>query len=130
LGDVDSDGVPDGSDCASGDGQAWAVPGEVTGLLLSHVGGPVGTTTLDWTAPASLGGVSVVYDTVASSQAGDFSGGACVESNDGADTTAIDGTVLAGSEVLYFVVRAGNACSEGISGADSFGTPRIVVACP
>ena len=126
--DTDQDTVQDGPDCAPLNDQAWGVPDEVTDLLLTHNGGTGGTTTLEWTAPVNLGGVAVVYDTVSSTIADDFSGGTCEESDD-SDLTVTNTTVLAPGQAIYFLVRAGNACGEGSAGSDSAPNPRTVVPC-
>jgi len=128
--DTDGDGLSDGADCAPANGQAWETPGEVAHLSLMHAGGAGGTTTLSWTEPATLGGVSVVYDTVSSGLASDFTAGTCEESNDGSDTIAESTTSMAPGEVLCFLVRAGNDCSEGDSGTDSALNARDVIDCP
>lgn len=130
-GDADGDAVVDGLDCLATDGTQWDIPGEVTALLMSHTGGVGGTTTMTWSRPSSLGGTAVLYDTIRSSTGGDFSAaGACVETQDGSDTTSID-TFTPGPELFVgFLVRATNACGIGTSGTTSGGGPRSVRACP
>ncbi len=116
----------------SDDPCSLGTPGEVTDLLLTHVGGVGGTTTLSWTPPAVSGGPGVVYDTIGSLNGFDFAGAAafCVESDDGSDTSALDTTELAPGDLLSFLTRAGNACGEGDAGTDSDGVPRPFLACP
>src|SRR6266851_3776882 len=61
----------------------WSAPVEVRNLVAPTA------QTLSWSAPASLGGTSVLYDSIRSQAAVDFGASAvCVESNDGLDTQA------------------------------------------
>ncbi len=106
------------------------MPGEVTDLVLSHSDGTLGTTTIEFSAPGDLGGTSVVYDTIGSSDATDFDTSAtCVETNDGSDTTATDAVTPATGVVTYFLVRAENACALGTAGSDSDDLPREALDC-
>jgi hypothetical protein len=128
-GDADADGADDGHDCLAFDPDVWAIPGDVPDLALTHVGGPDGVTTLNWTEPEVLGGFAVAYDTLRSSDAVDFvSDIQCVEVDDGADTTAIDTDAPPPGEVRFFLVRAKNACG-GSAGSDSSGTPIAAGDC-
>jgi photosystem II stability/assembly factor-like uncharacterized protein len=130
--DADLDGACDGDDCAPEDSEAWQLPGEAGALLLSHTGGPAGTTSLAWSA-AEPGAETVVYDTVSSLAAHDFALDAsvtCVETDDGADTEAQDAGAPAPGAVLFYLVRAQNACGHGPAGTDSSGQPRVVAGCP
>lgn len=125
-GDTDLDGICNAADCAPADPGAWDTPGEVTGLM-------VGPTTLSWSAPKPLGGVAVVYDTIASRNPADFLNDpsvTCVESDDGADTTASDSTVPPAGAVIYYLVRAGNGCGLGSAGSGTGGFVRQTVDCP
>lgn len=121
--DTDGDGEPDASDCAPNDPTAWAVPGEATDLTLS---GPAAGTLLAWSAPAGPGGTVVTYDLLRSAAAGDFSVPTCVARSVTATSAADPG--LPG-QVLYYLVRARNACGGNL-GTDSSGTPRAAGACP
>ncbi len=128
--DADADGTPDGSDCIAYDADVWGVPGEVTDLVLSHSGGTAGTTTIEFSAPVDLGGTSVVYDTIGSSDATDFGTSAtCVETDDGSDTVATDTATPASGAVTNFLVRAENACAAGTVGSGSGGLPRESLDC-
>lgn len=130
-GDADGDAVSDGTDCLAYDPTVWDTPGEVTGLLLSHVGGAGGTTTLSWSAPSSPGGTSPVYDTLRSATASDFvTSASCVESDDGPNATATDSVTPPPGEVAFFLVRAQNVCDSGSLGTSSAGTPRAGRGCP
>ena len=89
--------------------------------------------TLTWSAPLSLGGVAVVYDTLRSTSPNDFLAGAsCVESNDGADRTAADAATPPLDGAFFYIVRAENACPAGNGplGNDSSGNPRAGRTCP
>jgi hypothetical protein len=117
-GDADGDGTVDGLDCLSYDATMWDLPGEVTGLLLAHTGGVGGTTTLSWSPPASPGGTAPLYDTIRSSTTLDFvTGGTCVETQDGSDTSSIDTFTPGPDELVGFLVRAANLCGAGPAGS-------------
>ena len=87
-GDADSDGVADASDCQPLDLNVWAVPGEATGLMLTH--GGMGTI-LGWNPPAAPGGTpsSPRYDVLRAVGALSFNANPlCLESDGGPDTVA------------------------------------------
>jgi uncharacterized repeat protein (TIGR01451 family) len=121
--DADGDGVPDATDCAPGDGTAWALPGEATGVIFPT---PGNNATLQWSAPAAPGGTIVRYDLLRSASESDFSSATCVASGVTA-TSGNDATVP--SSVLYYLVRSRNACGGNL-GASSGGVPRTGAACP
>jgi uncharacterized repeat protein (TIGR01451 family) len=121
--DADGDGVPDATDCAPGDGTAWALPGEATGVIFPT---PGNNATLQWSAPAAPGGTIVRYDLLRSASKSDFSSATCVASGVTA-TSGNDATVP--SSVLYYLVRSRNACGGNL-GASSGGVPRTGAACP
>ena len=116
--DGDGDGVLDVCDCAVDDVDSWDLPPRLDGLLLSHEGGPGGTTTLSWNAASTFGGVSVGYDTLRTDVPNGFDtgSGATVEivDEDGTDTLSTDGDDP--PVIYYYVVRAGNSCGEGPTG--------------
>jgi len=123
--DTDTDGFDACSDCDNGNMDAWALPDAVQYLTFAADG-----QSLSWTAPASLGGTSVGYDTLRSSTASDFLGAAaCVES-DGGDMSSTDATVPSAGAALYYLVGAENFCGAGSLGTDSGLTPREARACP
>ncbi|HKQ96851.1 MAG TPA: hypothetical protein VJV75_03135 [Candidatus Polarisedimenticolia bacterium] len=131
-GDSDLDGVCNTVDCAPANGTTWLPPDEVTGLLLTQAPGG-GLTTLTWSALAQPGTGSIVYDTVSSRDPADFLADpsvTCIESNGGGDTTATDAAVPAPGAVIYYLVRAENACGAGTAGAGTQGSPRPIVDCP
>jgi hypothetical protein len=123
--DGDADGVGDACDCSMADGQLWAVPGEAPELVFTD------SETLSWTPPAEPGCIGVAYDTLRSQAAFDFTLGAvCVETNDGADMTAVDTTAPAPGEALYYLTRARNGCGCGCLGYASDAGERIGRSCP
>jgi hypothetical protein len=128
--DDDNDGLDDPSDCAQFDATLWSVPGEARDVLLDH-DATQGITTMAWTAPLDPGASTLWYDVLRSDAPADFvTAGVCVESDDGADTTATDSEMpIVG---LYFLVRGENACPDGVGslGTDSSGVDREAVACP
>src|SRR6266581_1873160 len=135
--DSDGDGFPQPNflcpassafDCDDGNGQVWSTPGEVRDLLLA-----ANAPTLFWSAPASLGGASVLYDTIRSQVAGDFdASGVCVESNDGLDMQATDALLPAPGRAFFYLVRAENSCpsGQGPLGFRSNGQPITGRGCP
>ena len=115
------------ADCDHSNDLVWAAPGEVRSLLLS-TGGSIG-----WRPPLDPGGETLVYDTLRSGSAGDFMNEAlCIESDDGADLTALDAANPGAGSSFYYLVRAENACprGEGTLGVDSSGQPRAGRHCP
>jgi len=126
--DADLDGVGEACDCAPSNDQAWNLPGRIDELLLSHVGGVSGTTTLSWT-PADPGATQVQYDTLTSLSPSDFEQSAgCLEADD-LDTQATHTTDPGSGVVLYFLVVAENPCGPGSAGDGLSGLPRSVLDC-
>ena len=86
--------------------------------------------TLTWLAPVDAGGAVVTYDTIVSTAADDFVGQAsCAETGD-SDTEAIDASPIAPGTIRHFLIRAVNACGDGIVGESSTGGPRAARSCP
>ena len=130
-GDTDRDGVCDPVDCAPLDPQTWHRPSEATGLLLAKADGS--TASLVWSAPTEPGGAVVVYDTVSSLNPADFVTDAsvgCVESDDGPNTASADVRVPESGSVIFYLVRAENACGPGAAGSGTSGVPRAMINCP
>jgi hypothetical protein len=128
--DTDGDGVADAGDCDPTGAGAWGLPGEVRDLMVDQPDGPGGAARLRWPEPAFKGGTSVHYDVLRSITPSNFHwlDVACLETNDGADRQALDPAPP--SPILYYLVRAGNACGEGDLGVDSQAVPRAGVSCP
>jgi hypothetical protein len=132
--DLDHDGVEDLFDCAVLDPLVWALPGESTGLVLTHgTAGAQGTATLAWT-PSATGGVpgSMRYDVIRSRVASSFVDSAfasCLETG-GLDTTAVDPDVPLRGRTYFYLVRASNVCGHGQAGSGPGGTPRVLRDCP
>ena len=125
LDDNDSDGIPNGNDCAPGDGSVWKIPDPATELRVTHE--PVGN--LTWIASADPGGVSSVYDVLRSSDPSDFSATTCVAS-DLSVTLSTDAEDPVSGTGQYYLIRARNACGGQI-GSDSSGSTRPnPAACP
>jgi hypothetical protein len=130
FGSPGSPACPGGAqpDCDDGNGSVWAVPGEARDLLLAP-----DKETVSWSPPAAPGGTasSLRYDVLRSAVASDFGGGAaCVESDGGPDTAAVDPAVPPVGEAFFYLVRAENLCGAGSLGRDSAGTERAGRACP
>ncbi len=91
-----------------------------------------GLSILTWGAPAGANGVS--YDVLrtrgfAGTAAGDFDTAVCVESDDPADTFAVDKDNPDAGETFFYLIRAQNDCGEGSLGLDSAGTSRTGTSC-
>ena len=91
-------------------------------------------TALLWAPPADPGGTTLVYDTLRSGLASDFASPSvlCLESGDGSDTSAVDVAVPGTGGVFNYLVRARNACPDGVGtlGRNSAGIERPGRACP
>ena len=87
--------------------------------------------TLDWSPPVDQGGaVAPVYDVVRSeSPAGFASSAICLETDDGANSWAMDPGLPPAGGAFYYLVRAGNPCGKGSWGQDSGGLERPVIDC-
>jgi hypothetical protein len=120
--DGDGDGVPDLSDCADLDSGTWAVPSEAR--LLNLIGSP--TTSLSWTAPASPGSSTVLYDLLRSSSPALFGSAVCLESGE-SNLAAADAGIPAGA--FFYLIRARNSCGGNL-GKDSANNPRSGAICP
>jgi hypothetical protein len=119
----------DSTDCNDADGDAWATPGEVTGVVFAadHM-------TMSWTAPATGGtAAGMLYDVLRSDVSSDFvTTAVCIESDDGPNTTAADAAVPAAGSPYFYLHRAQNSCPAGVGtlGQDSLGNERVGRTCP
>ena len=112
----------------SGNAQVWGDPTD-TVLTLSHSSG-TGQTTISWNASVPGGTLPAVYDALRSSDPADFqTATVCLESDD-TDTSAVDSSSPGPGAVVFFLVRAQNACpGGGVLGTDSSGAPRPGIDC-
>jgi hypothetical protein len=109
------DFVLDGTDCNDSDASVWHVPSEARLLLFTDA------THLSWTVPDDPGTTaSIVYD-VLRDTAPDFRvAGVCVANN--LTLTSWDDPTLPDLDTaLYYYVRPGNSCGDGILGYSSGG---------
>jgi hypothetical protein len=123
--DTDGDHFGDACDCAPSDNSAWSIPTEVPSLTLSS------NTSLSWTAPATPGGTTPLYDVVNMDTAslGTPPNYGCFQGNvAGLSTTDLTNPAL--KSVRLYLIRAGNTCGEGIAGVRTGGTPITAPACP
>jgi len=130
--DGDTDGISTcAGDCNDANGAIWATPGEVRSLVLAH-NKLSGTSTVNWTAPLLPGATSILYDTLRSPLASNFTTSTCVETNDGANTSATDATALAPGEAFFYLTRAENACpsGQGVLHRNSAGSTIAARTCP
>jgi hypothetical protein len=124
--DDDNDGWMDDEDCAPRSDWIWSTPGPLE-LTVTANGAMAELTWLPPSPPGSV--VPPVYDTLASFGHGEFGPGAwCVEPG-GTDLITLVGDPVAPGEVLYFVVRAVNACGPGDAGTGPGGLPRDLPDC-
>jgi hypothetical protein len=131
--DGDTDGMCVGApmfDCDDGDGGVWARPGEVRDLMFDD------DYSFSWIEPALPGASTVVYDSLVSSDAGDFvGGGSCLEWDISATVSGAPGDPLADYEVWFYLARAVNGCPGGVGegslgeGSGALGE-RDGVVCP
>lgn len=134
-GDDDGDGLSEcQSDCNDADGSIWGTPGEVTGVIVTHLGGAGGTTTLDW-PQVTIGGLpaGMLYDVVRSADMTEFVMSAiCLETDEGPNSTATDLADPPVGGAFIYLLRAENGCGagQGSLGTDSAGTPRVGLLCP
>jgi len=83
---------------------------------------------LFWHEPEYFGGTGVVYDTLRSPTAADFTTPAtCVEIDD-PDRLTSDETVPTAGTALYYLIRVENGCPVGNMGSSSSG-PRTGRTC-
>jgi len=115
-------------DCNDESASAWGTPGETLNLRFTS------GTTLDWDPPAAPGAPTsdLLYDTLRAVSPDGFLSASCLESDDGPDTTATDGTIPSVGQVFFYLTRAQNACPQGVGtlGTNSSGAPRAGVDCP
>lgn len=125
--DADRDGMRDGIDCAPGNGTAFLVPREVSGVRFRS------GTALEWNSAAAGSGSGARHEVVrgALSQLPPGSGSAetCLANNLTA-RSLIEETIPAPGTGFYYLVRASNACGTGTLGAGTSGAPRSTAACP
>jgi len=118
--DEDSDGTPNGADCAIFDPDLWSAPDAPQLLTISG-------DQLSWSPPGSPGATTISYEVLRSSEASDFTGASCVGSRLGG-LTLEDTTAPISGEVLHYLVRGVNECGTGL-GTDSGGEPRAAASC-
>jgi hypothetical protein len=127
--DDDNDGAADWLDCVPLDGTLKAAPLEVSGVRLG-AGGVKSRVT--WTAPQTQGGSATVSDLLRGARPG-------LPVGSGAETCVVTGTSAAqfddatpptSGQLLWYLVRARNACGNGNYGTTSAGAPRTSGACP
>jgi hypothetical protein len=123
--DMDDDGRCDTNDCDESNGDAWATPSEVPGLVFAN------RETLQWELPEEPGGVTPLYDTLRSFDPTDFvTATVCVNENS-EQTETTDPDSPPANEVQYYLVRAASACpAVGSLGSGSDGVPRTGRVCP
>jgi len=124
--DVDGDGHAPACDCDPTNGTVWAIPTEVPSLSFTD-----GTHNA-WTAPANLGGTAPAYDVLRATRAlttGTAPALTCSQP-DLLVLMATDAAIPPLGSAFYYLIRAGNACGEGLAGTQSSGLPLPAPACP
>ncbi len=126
--DRDGDGTINVLDCAPDDGGAFAVPAEVTGLIVAP-----DEQTLSWSVLSPNAGSGTSYQVVRGI-AGEWpvgSGGSesCLETGTPA-LSGSDSSLPPAGSAFWYLVRAKNSCGNGGYGLTSAGGPRPATACP
>ena len=85
--------------------------------------------TLFWQEPLDIGGTSVVYDTLRSTDSSDFTIPAVCVETDGLDRITSDATTPAPGGIVYYLIRVENECPDGNMATDSEGNARTGVVC-
>ena len=108
-----------------------AVPELSVGALLNPVvsGGPVPREQyLSWEWPLGAT-MTEVFDVLRATSGSGFNSAVCLEI-DGTDLEAVDTQTPSLGTIWYYLVRAGNGCSEGSLGTTSAGVARVGTTCP
>jgi N-acetylneuraminic acid mutarotase len=125
--DDDGDGLSEcAGDCNDVDDGAFAVPAEVTGLMVAG-----DKQTLFWDSAVPGSGTATVHDVVRGTlgeQAGGAGESCLAPSVPGA--TASDAETPVESGGFWYLVRGRNVCGPGTYGHQSDGTERSSTACP
>jgi hypothetical protein len=129
---VDGDGLTAACDCNDASAGSWKTPGEARDLVVFQDG--QGASTVSWAPPADTGGPSYGFDLIRTSDPNGFAGaGTClpIDPEAGATTASDAEEPLAGGPFFY-LVRAKNACPNGLGplGSTSSGTPHTTPPCP
>jgi hypothetical protein len=132
--DSDSDGFANWQDCDPGDPGVGAVPGEVSGLVLStDPADPATRVVASWISQSDTAGPATVYDVI-TGPLDDLPGGvldlAACRGNDLAAGSASIPLTVSPDRPSYLLVRAQNSCGTGGWGTTSGGAPRTATACP
>jgi len=127
--DFDLDGAVGTCDCNDADVGSWETPGEATNLNLvkSFYRGA----DLTWVAPADPGSAAPSYDLIRSADPTDFTAGVCLVNADPTLPTVSDAAIPSPGAVVFYLVRARDACPAGIGplGSSSSGVPHSGPAC-
>jgi hypothetical protein len=116
--DDDDDGVTDGSDCAPLVAGAFAVPGEVQGVVMEHL---LSTWRIDWQDQDAISGTGTRYDVISLSLSslladGSYQSATCMDDDRTQDWFNDNGVPPVGEGVVY-LVRGDNSCGVGTYGS-------------
>ncbi|HJQ96701.1 MAG TPA: DUF6531 domain-containing protein, partial [Candidatus Polarisedimenticolaceae bacterium] len=122
--DIDGDGHLDAADCDDRDASAWSLPGEPTNLHF------VSKTTFLWDAAADIGATAATFVTVRSTSPSNFAAApASCADPEGLTASTTDASVPPLGTAFYYLVRARNACGDGLLGHRSNGAVTPGLAC-
>ena len=128
MDDTDGDGRPDPLDCAPLNPGAYAIHGEVPGLVFAG-----DKQNLSWGLPLPSGGTDAAYDVMRGAlNELPVAGGAaeaCPAPNVAGPPTQ-DATTPPAGVGFYYLVRARNVCGAGTYGSATSGAVRVSSVCP
>jgi N-acetylneuraminic acid mutarotase len=139
--DADGDGYslcrspctnPDGvgcDDCDDSNPDAWLGPSEVMAINMHQ---NAGLTELAWSSPSRVGATSLTFDVLRSGQPNGFELDSTCVAHGVAETGAQDAEEPLPDGTFFYLVRAVNACPDGLGplGSASGGSTRVAPACP
>ncbi len=123
--DADLDGAQNSTDCAPVNPALKGIPVEVSGVMVTSLGGA--SVDVAWTSQDPSAGSGTIYDVVTGNVAllrtDPGFGSATCAADDHPDTPLVDATALATGQIRYFLVRATNGCPGAGPGSYGMSSP-------